>query len=763
MTTETKQQITLNIEGMHCASCIVHVENALTKLEGVATASVNLATEQATVEYLSDTLTLDDIRAAVSDAGYAVEGVAGEIEGGEQERLAHTKEIKALRSKVLLAAGLGIVIFLGSFREWFPWMPSFLQNWYVLWVLATPVQFWAGAQFYRGAWGAAKHKTTSMNTLIAVGTTVAYLFSAVITLFPDLFAMDTLEAKVYFDTAAIVIALILLGRFLEARAKGQTSEAIRTLMGLRPKTAWVVRDGQEMEIPIQEVIVSDVLIVRPGERVPVDGQVIGGASSVDESMLTGESIPVEKATGSLVYGATINKTGSFRFKATQVGKDTVLSHIIRMVEEAQGSKAPVQRLADRVSSYFVPTVIAIATGTFFLWLVLGPQPAFTFALLNFVAVLIIACPCALGLATPTAVMVGTGKGAEQGILIRNAEALERAHKIQAVVLDKTGTLTQGTPVVTDIAADGIAQEELLRLAASVERGSEHPLGEAIVKSARERGLALEEATEFQALPGHGVKARVNGSSVALGNLTFIESEGLAVSGLEGKAEEMSIQGKTPVFVAVNRRMMGIIAVADTLRPGAKEAIQALLRLGLEVVMLTGDNQYTAGAIAREVGIARVLAEVMPDQKAEQVRVLQQQGKTVAMVGDGINDAPALAQADVGIAIGSGTDVAMAAADITLMGAELDGVGRAIALSRATIRTIKQNLFWAFFYNTALIPVAAGVLYLVFADAGVPSGLRYVLGDHGFLNPVLAAAAMALSSVTVVSNSLRLRRFKVKPS
>ena len=763
MTTETKQQITLNIEGMHCASCIVHVENALTKLEGVASASVNLATEQATVEYLSDSLTLDDFRAAVSDAGYAVEDVAGEIAGGEQERLAHTREIKALRSKVLLAAGLGIVIFLGSFREWFPWMPSFLQNWYVLWALATPVQFWAGAQFYRGAWGAAKHKTTSMNTLIAVGTSVAYLFSAVITLFPDLFATDTLEAKVYFDTAAIIIALILLGRFLEARAKGQTSEAIRTLMGLRPKTAWVVRDGQETEIPILEVVVGDVLIVRPGERVPVDGQVIEGASSVDESMLTGESIPVEKAMGSPVYGATINKTGSFRFKATQVGKDTVLSHIIRMVEEAQGSKAPVQRLADKVSSYFVPTVIAIATGTFFLWLILGPQPAFTFALLNFVAVLIIACPCALGLATPTAVMVGTGKGAEQGILIRNAEALERAHKIQTVVLDKTGTLTQGTPVVTDIAADGIAEEELLRLAASVERGSEHPLGEAIVKSARERGLTLEEATEFQALPGHGVKARVNGSSVALGNLTFMESEGLAVSGLEGKAKEMSTQGKTPMFVAVDRRMMGIIAVADTLRPGAKEAIQALQRLGLEVIMLTGDNQYTAGAIAREVGIERVLADVMPDQKAEQVRVLQQQGKTVAMVGDGINDAPALAQADVGIAIGSGTDVAMAAADIILMGAELDGVGRAIALSRATIRTIKQNLFWAFFYNTVLIPVAAGVLYLAFADGGVPSGLRYVLGDHGFLNPVLAAAAMALSSVTVVSNSLRLRRFKVKPS
>ena len=760
-------KVTLNIGGMTCASCVAHVENALTELEGVVSASVNLATEQATAEYLGGALTLEDFRDTMDDAGYSVDGVAGDMAGEEedQERLARTREIKALRNKLLVATGLGIVIFLGSFKEWFPWMPPFLQNWYVLWALATPVQFWAGAQFYHGAWGAAKHRTTNMNTLIAVGTSVAYFYSAAATLFPGFFATGAADTKVYFDTAAIIIALILLGRFLEARAKGQTSEAIRKLMGLRPKTASVIQNGQEVDIPIEEVIVGDVLVVRPGERVPVDGEVIDGASAVDESMLTGESIPVEKAVGSLVYGATMNKTGSFQFRATKVGRDTALSQIIHLVEEAQGSKAPIQRLADVVSSYFVPTVIAIATGTFFLWLILGPEPAFTFALLNFVAVLIIACPCALGLATPTAIMVGTGKGAEYGILIRNAEALERAHKIQVVVVDKTGTLTQGTPVVTDILAEGvtahgISENELLQLAASVEKGSEHPLGEAIVEAARERGLNTGAVAEFQALPGHGVQARVNGAAVALGNLAFVEASGFTLNGLEVRAQELSAQGKTPMFVAVDQRVVGIIAVADTLRPESKDAVQALRRLGLEVVMLTGDNRRTAEAIAREADIGRVLAEVLPDQKADQVRTLQEEGKTVAMVGDGINDAPALAQANVGIAIGTGTDVAMEAADITLMRGDLRGLAEAIALSQATIRTIKQNLFWAFFYNTALIPVAAGVLYLVFADGGVPAGLTYVLGDHGFLNPVLAAAAMALSSVTVVSNSLRLRRFKV---
>ena len=774
MATEQKQKITLNIGGMTCASCVAHVEGALKGVAGVVDASVNLAIEKATVEYLGGQASLEDFRHAVGDAGYSVEDVAAEEAGEEadRERLARTKETKALRTKVVFAGSLGVVIFLGSFREWFPWVPSFLQNWYVLWALATPVQFWAGAQFYRGAWGAAKHRTTNMNSLIALGTSAAYLYSAVATVFPELFSTEGVEAKVYFDTAAIVITLILLGRYLEARAKGQTSEAIRTLMGLRPKTARLIRDGDEVDVPIAQVVTGDILLVRPGEKIAVDGEVIEGTSAVDESMLTGESLPVEKGVGSRVYGPTINRTGSFRYRATKVGRDTVLAQIIRLVEEAQGSKAPIQRLADVVASYFVPTVLAIAVGTFVFWLLLGPSPALTYAVLTFVAVLIIACPCALGLATPTSIMVGTGKGAEHGILIRNAEALERAYKIQAVVLDKTGTLTAGKPVVTDVVAVSIAEEELLRLAASAERGSEHPLGEAVVEAARGRGVALEEAAEFQALPGHGVQARVDGSTVTLGNLALMQqggydTKGLQGNGLEGRARQMSQDGKTPMFVAVNGRVTGIIAVADRLKPESGEAVEALHRLGLETVILTGDNRLAAEAVARQVGIDptadsgidRVLAEVLPEDKAKRVQALQQEGKVVAMVGDGINDAPAMAQADVGIAIGTGTDVAMEAADVTLMRGDLRGVAKAIALSRATIRTIKQNLFWAFFYNTALIPIAAGVLYPFFAEGGVPSGLSYVLGDYGFLNPVLAAAAMAFSSVTVLTNSLRLRRFR----
>ena len=760
---QERQRVTLRVDGMTCASCVGHVEKALRGVPGVVNASVNLATEKATVQYVDNVVTLDELRHAVADSGYSAEAMDEVDEESDQERLAHTKEIRTLRNKVAFAAALGTIIFLGSFKDWFPWMPSPLQDWYVLWALATPVQFWAGAQFYRGAWGAAKQRTTNMNSLIAVGTSVAYLYSAAATLFPNFFSTQSVEAKVYFDTAAIIITLILLGRLLEARAKGQTSEAIRALMRLRPKTARVVRDGDEVDIPIAQVVAGDTIVVRPGERIAVDGEVAEGASSVDESMLTGESLPVEKEIGSPVYGGTINGVGSFRFRATKVGRDTVLSQIIRMVEDAQGSKAPIQRLADTVASYFVPTVIVIALGTFVFWLLLGPSPVFTYALLTFVAVLIIACPCALGLATPTAIMVGTGKGAERGILIRNAEALERAYKIQTVVLDKTGTLTRGKPVVTDVVAVGMAEDELLRLAASVERGSEHPLGEAIVESARERALALEEASRFQALPGHGVQAQVNGSAVALGNLALMNELGFALNGLETRAEDLSLQGKTPMFVAMNGQAAGVIAVADTLRPESGEAVATLRRLGLEVVMLTGDNRRTADAIARQAGIDRVVAEVLPEDKASQVQALQREGRVVAMVGDGINDAPALAQADVGIAIGTGTDVAMAAADVTLMRGDLRGVSDAIALSRSTIRTIRQNLFWAFSYNVALIPIAAGVLYPFFTDGGVPSGLTYVLGEYGFLNPVMAAGAMALSSVTVVTNSLRLRRFRFSRS
>ena len=751
--------ITLNIGQMTCASCVVHVEHALKEVEGVLSANVNLATEQATVEYIPGLATLVDMKATVDDAGYIVEGVAGDESTNDEERLSRTKEIKALRRKVLFASGFGAVIFLGSFKEWFPWMPSFLQNWYVLWALATPVQFWAGAQFYHGAWGALKHKTTNMNTLIAVGTSTAYFYSAAATILPDFFRVEQAEAKVYFDTAAIIIALILMGRFLEARAKGQTSEAIRKLMGLQPKTASVIRDGQQIDVPIEDVVPGDVIVVRPGESIPVDGVVIEGSSSVDESMLTGESLPIEKMTDSPVFGATINKTGSFQFRATKVGTDTALARIIKLVQEAQGSKAPIQRLADLVSSYFVPIVIGIALVTFGIWLFAGPSPAFTYALLNMVAVLIIACPCALGLATPTAIMVGTGKGAEWGVLIRSAEALETAHKIDVIVLDKTGTLTMGSPKVTDVIVDGVSEEDLLMLAASAEKGSEHPLGEAIVAAAVEHGQALQEVKEFNAIPGRGIEASVNGTHVTLGNLALMQERSYALNGLEARVTELSTQGKTPMYIALGDRVGGIIAVADTLKPEAKDVVKSLHAMGREVVMLTGDNRRTAEAIARDLGIDRILAEVLPDGKSQEIKKLQAEGKVVAMVGDGINDAPALAQAQVGIAIGTGTDVAMEAADITLVRGNLGGIVEALALSKATMRTIKQNLFWAFFYNTALVPVAAGVLYPIFSGGSVPGVLQPFLGEFGFLNPVLAAAAMAISSFTVVSNSLRLQRYK----
>jgi len=558
----------------------------------------------------------------------------------------------------------------------------------------------------------------------------------------------------------MIIALILLGRFLEARARGQTSEAIKKLIGLQPKAALVIRDGQESEVPVEDVRVGDLIVVRPGERVPVDGIVRQGYSSLDESMVTGESIPVDKNAGDEVIGATINQTGSFQFEATKVGKDTTLARIIRLVEEAQGSKAPIQRLADVIASYFVPIVIGIATITFVVWYFTGPAPALTFALLNFVAVLIIACPCALGLATPTAIIVGTGKGAEHGVLIRSAEALERFYQINTVLLDKTGTLTRGEPAVSDImAAPNYSQKEVLRLAASAERGSEHPLGEAILQAAAERKLKLSPVTDFKALPGRGVEALVEGKKLTLGNLRLMQEGDLPLNGLGEAAERLREEGKTVMFLSLDSQVTGIIALADTIKPNAKETLTQLHRMNIETVMLTGDNRRTAEAIAREAGIDRVLAEVLPEHKAQEVKKLQEAGRTVAMVGDGINDAPALAQADVGIAIGTGTDVAMETGDITLISGDLAGIVTAVALSKRTMRTIKQNLFWAFAYNTALIPVAAGVLYLAFGNSGVPSGLHFILGDYGFLNPILAAAAMAASSITVVSNSLRLKRFR----
>jgi Cu+-exporting ATPase len=760
-----KKKISLGVSGMTCASCVSHIEKALKEHDGVSSVNVNLATEKATVEYDPATVGMTDFRKAIEGAGYGIRSeMVGEtfVEPDTVTSAAH-HEARILRKKLVVSGIIGIYMFLIMISELTggAWLPSFLGNKYLLWALATPVQFWAGWQFYKGLWAGLKHKTANMNTLIAVGTSVAYVYSIAAILFPNFIAAGGRGAHVYFETSVLIIALILLGRFLEARAKGQTSEAIKKLMGLQAKTARVIRSGEEVDIPVEEVQVGDIIIVRPGEKVPVDGRITEGYSSVDESMITGESIPVEKGAGDGVIGATINKTGSFRFEATKVGRETALAQIIKLVEEAQGSKAPIQRLADIISAYFVPAVIVIAAITFIIWLFIGPAPALTFALLNAVAVLIIACPCALGLATPTAIMVGTGKGAENGVLIRSAEALETAHKIKAIILDKTGTLTQGKPAVTDVVTTlGSNEAKLLSLAASAEQGSEHPLGEAIVTAAREKNLTLSKTTEFNAIPGHGIESRINGQKVLLGNLKLVQKRGIHLNGLESKALQLSEEGKTPMFVSIDDEVAGIIAVADTLKPSSKETVSQLHGLGLEVVMLTGDNKRTAEAIAKQVGIDRVLAEVLPEHKAREVKRLQEEGNVVAMVGDGINDAPALAQANVGIAIGTGTAVAMEAADITLMSGDLRGLVTAISLSKGTMRTIKQNLFWAFAYNTALIPVAAGVLYLIFGQTGTPEGLKFFFGDYGFLNPVLAALAMAASSITVVSNSLRLRGFRL---
>jgi len=743
-------KVTLPVQGMSCASCVDKVEKALNKVEGVIRASVNFATERATVEYIPEMASVADFKRAVEHAGYQLldVGPAEKLDVVQLEKSSREAEFKKLKRKFLFGALLVIPVFFLTNWDLFG-LSALLEigrgtNFLLQLVLVTPVQFWVGWQFYQGAWKMAKHKSTDMNTLIAVGTSAAYLYSLTATFFPDVFAARGLKAEVYFDTSGAIIVLILLGRLLEARARGQTSEAIKKLMGLQARTARVIREGQEVDIPVGEVIVGDLIQVRPGEKIPVDGIIQEGHSSVDESMVTGESIPVEKTAGSEVIGATINKSGSFTFTATKVGKDTFLSQIIKRVEEAQGSKPPIARLADTLASYFVPAVIGIAIVTFFLWYVFGPPPALTYAVLNFVAVLIIACPCALGLATPTSIMVGTGKGAENGVLIKSGEALETAHQLDSVVMDKTGTLTKGEPSVTDIIPfDPHLSEEVLRYSASAEKGSEHPLGEAIVNAAREKNLALINPKDFQAIAGHGIEASIDGKKVLLGNVKLMKDRGIILDGLS-KKEELSVQGKTLLYLAIDQEPAGVIAVADTLKDHSREAVEDLRKMGLEVIMITGDNYQTAAAIGRQIGIDRVLAEVLPEGKASEIKKLQQEGKKVAMVGDGINDAPALAQADVGIAIGTGTDVAMETADITLIGGDLRGVVTAIALSKATIRNIKQNLFWAFAYNTILIPVAAGILFPFF---GI------------LLNPILAAAAMGLSSVTVVSNALRLRRFK----
>ena len=727
------------VTGMSCASCAATVERALKKLPGVREANVNLAAGQATVLYDPALVGPRDLAKAVREAGY---GVAAAEEASRQR----DREYQSLRTSVIWGGVLAALIFVGSMGPWFPWAPAILQSHAVLWALATPVQIVLGRRFYAGAWNALRHGTANMNTLVAVGTTAAYLFSAAATALPSFFRGAGVEPEVYFDTSAVIIVLILFGRMLEARAKGRTSEAIRKLMGLRPRTARVVGPEGEREVAVEEVRVGDVLVVRPGERLPVDGSVLEGRSSVDESMITGESVPADKGPGDAVTGATMNTWGSFTFKASKVGQDTVLAQIIKLVQEAQGTKAPIQRLADVIAGWFVPAVIGVAVLTFVVWLLFGPPPRAVFALLNFVAVLIIACPCALGLATPTAIMVGTGKGAERGILIKSGESLETVHRVDTVVFDKTGTLTKGEPGVTDILpAPGMTVDRLLFLASSAESGSEHPLGQAVVRAAKGRGVATERPADFRALEGLGVEAAVSGARVRVGSPGLFERDGVDVSPLAAQADSLAREGKTTAYVAADGRLAGLLALADTIKPSARPAVAALRARGLKVVMVTGDNPRTAAAVAAEAGIADFISEVLPGDKAAVVRRLQSEGRRVAMVGDGINDAPALAQADVGLAVGTGTDVAMASADITLMADDLGAVVSAFELSRRTIRTIRQNLFWAFAYNVVGIPVAAGVLYPFF-------GL--------LLNPMIASAAMALSSVSVVANSLRLGRAKV---
>ena len=777
------------VEGMTCASCVNRIERYLRKADGVIEATVNLATETASVRYDSRRIAPDALGKAVEAAGYearldraehggtmadssapglAAGSVAGPSATADAAVDSRTKSrgegtyaerhLAETRRHLIVAAILTapLIVALASMTI-APFLPHWLSNPWLELALATPVQFYAGRGFYAGAFKVARHRATDMNTLIAVGTSAAYAYSLAAILFPAFFEAAGVarngEMPLYFDTSSAIITLILLGRFLEARARAHTSDAIKKLIALAPRTARVVRDGVELDIAVEAVIVGDQVRVRPGERVPVDGSVADGSSNIDESMVTGESMPVTKASGDEVIGGTMNGSGSFTFEARRVGRDTVLAQIVRLVQEAQGSKAPIQRLADAVTGYFVPAVLGAAALTFAVWLIAGPQPAFNLALLNMVAVLIIACPCALGLATPTSIMVGTGKAAEHGILFRNAEALERLHQVKVLVLDKTGTLTEGRPRVTDIvrapaaltAVGALAEADILALAAAAERGSEHPLGEAIVRYAtEERGLSLSNTTDFASVSGQGISARVGERKILVGRAGYLGDQGIDASPLSAAAQDLAAAGKTPVYVAVDGSLAAVIAIADTLKASSSAAVSQLRRLGLQVVMLTGDNETTAAAIAREAGVDRVLADVRPDEKAAQIRRLQAEGKKVAMVGDGVNDAPALASADVGVAIGTGTDIAIESAGVTLMSGDLLGLVTAFALSRATMRNIKQNLFWAFAYNVALIPLAAGVFYPF-------SGI--------LLDPIFAAAAMALSSVTVVSNALRLRGFR----
>ena len=742
----------LSIAGMTCASCVGRVEKALAKVPGVRQASVNLATERARVTHLAGAVSAADLEAAVERAGYTARRLSADLpDAGEQDDQRRAGEVRGLQRSLLIAAILSLPVFIlemGShlipaMHHWVMTVIGQQTNWYIQFVLATLVLFGPGLRFFRKGVPALLRGAPDMNSLVAVGTSAAYGYSLVATFAPQVLPQGT--ANVYFEAAAVIVTLILLGRSLEARAKGRTSQAIKRLVGLQAKTARVERNGETLELPLEQVTTGDVVLVRPGEKIALDGEIVEGASYVDESMISGEPVPVHKTAGAQVIGGTINKTGAFSFRVTRIGANTVLAQIIRLVEQAQGSKLPIQALVDKVTMWFVPAVMAAATLTFVVWLIFGPTPALTFALVNAVAVLIIACPCAMGLATPTSIMVGTGRAAELGVLFRKGEALQALRDVSVIALDKTGTLTKGRPELTDLVpAEGFDYDEVLGLVAAVETRSEHPIGEAIVSAAKQRGLVMGAIDSFEATPGFGVTAKVSGRTVSVGADRFMTLLGLDVSSFVATAQRLGEQGKSPLYAAIDGRLAAVIAVADPIRETTLEAIKALHALGLKVAMITGDNAATANAIARQLGIDEVAAEVLPDGKVAALKKFRVNGARVAFVGDGINDAPALAEADVGLAIGTGTDVAIEAADVVLMSGDLRGVPNAIALSQATIRNIKQNLFWAFAYNAVLIPVAAGALYPV---------------NGTLLSPIFAAAAMALSSIFVLVNALRLKGFK----
>jgi P-type Cu+ transporter len=744
----SRVEFSLRADGVACPTCVTNIESLVDRLPGVDRVQANYGAERVAVDFDPSQIGTDEMRRAIETAGYRVEErrEPGSTETEDAEAIARRAEIRDLTRRVVVGAVLTTPILVAVMATNFfdaTWVPSWLTDPWVQLAFITPVMFYSGWPIHRTGWLILSHRTADMNSLITLGTCAAFGYSLFVTVAPG--AVPQQLQQVYYEAVGVILTLILLGRLLEARAKAGTGEAIRKLIGLKAKTARIVRDGRERETPIEEVEVGDVILVRPGEKIPVDGEVLEGRSAVDESMVTGEPIPVSKDPGDTVIGATINQTGAFRFRATKVGRDTMLAQIIGLVEQAQASKAPIQRLADLVASYFVPAAVFIAIGTFVIWFDFGPTPALTFALVSAVSVLIIACPCALGLATPLSIMVGTGKGAENGVLIRSAEALETAHKLNAIVLDKTGTITKGMPALTDIVAtDGFGEDSLLRLVASAERSSEHPLASAIVAGAEARGIGLADPTAFDSVTGKGVRATVDSHEVLVGRKGLLADAGADPSVLEVTAGRLASEGKTAIYAAVDGRAAGVVAVADTIKGDSRSAVAALRDLGLEVVMITGDNARTAEAVARQVGIQRVLAEVLPEDKALEVRRLQDEGKLVAMVGDGINDAPALAQSDVGVAIGTGTDVAIEAADVTLISGDLRGVVSALALSRATMRNIRQNLFFAFIYNSIGIPIAAGILYPFFGIV---------------LNPMIAAAAMAASSLSVVTNANRLRGFK----